>query len=175
MARARNPAGRKVAGHGAGARNRERSAARLAAVQALYQMELTGAGVDSVVEEFRHYRLGRELDGMDYARADAAFFAALVTGVVARQVAIDKLVNGTLAEGWRLARLDSILRALLRVGAFELMELSDVPARVVIDEYVDVAHAFFEGAEPGFVNGALDRIAHLLRPDEFSDVSGRKS
>lgn len=151
-------------------KRRARSAARLAAVQALYQMELTGAGVDSVIEEFRHHRLGGELDGAKAAEADAPFFADLVRGVVERQIAIDKQVNAMLAEGWRLARLDSILRALLRAATFELMARTDVPARVAIDEYVDLAQAFFDGSETGFVNGALDRIAHALRPDEF-DVS----
>lgn len=148
-------------------RQRSRSAARLAAVQALYQMELTGAGMDSVIEEFRNYRLGRELEGAPIAEADAPFFADLVRGVVGRQIAIDKQVNSRLAEGWRLARLDSILRALLRAATFELMARPDVDARVVIDEYVELARAFFTGSEPGFVNGALDRIAHALRPDEF--------
>ncbi len=88
-------------------------------------------------------------------------------GVVERQIAIDKQVNAMLAEGWRLARLDSILRALLRAGTYELMARTDVPARVAIDEYVDLAQAFFDGSETGFVNGTLDRIAHALRPDEF--------
>lgn len=146
---------------------RARSASRLAAVQALYQMELSGTGVSSVIREFQDHRLGAEIDGAEYRHADPDFFADLVQGVVSRQMDIDAEVNGRLAEGWRLPRLDSILRALLRAAAYELMARDDVPARVVIDEYVDVAHAFFEGAEPGFVNGVLDRIARHLRAAEF--------
>ncbi|MFP4002487.1 MAG: transcription antitermination factor NusB [Alphaproteobacteria bacterium] len=149
-------------------RQRARSAARLAVVQALYQMELGGAGVDSVVEEFRTHRLGRDIEGAEAAEADAPFFADVVRGVVTRQVAIDRQVNAILAEGWRLARLDSTLRALLRAATFELMARDDVPARVVIDEYAAVARAFFDLSETGFVNGALDRIARALRPHEFS-------
>lgn len=154
-------------GHDTEERARARSAARLAVVQALYQMELSGTGVGSVIKEFLDHRLGAEIDGAEYRHADPDFFADLVAGVVSRQIAIDAEVNGTLAEGWRLPRLDSILRALLRAAAYELMARDDVPARVVIDEYVDVAHAFFEGAEPGFVNGVLDRIARHLRASEF--------
>ncbi len=151
---------------------RARSVARLGAVQALYQMELTGTGVDSVIEEFRRHRLGRDIEGVATAEADVEFFDDLVRGVVGRQVAIDKQVNARLAEGWRLARLDSILRALLRAATFELMARADVPARVVIDEYVELACAFFDGSETGFVNGALDRIARVLRPNELPAGTG---
>ncbi|MFW6027402.1 MAG: transcription antitermination factor NusB [bacterium] len=171
MIRTAGTAGSKAGGR-ADARRRARSAARLAVVQALYQMELTGAGLDTVVEEFRRHRLGREIEGAEVAEADADFFEDVVRGVVSRQIGIDKQVNATLAEGWRLSRLDSILRALLRAATYELMARGDVPARVVIDEYAAVAAAFFDGAETGFVNGALDRIARALRPAEFSAGTG---
>ena len=170
MARARSTG--KQTDRAADERQRTRSAARLAVVQALYQMELTGVGVDTVVDEFRNFRFGQQLEGAELTEADAPFFADIVRGVVARQVAIDKQVNATLAEGWRLSRLDSILRALLRAATFELTARKDVPARVVIDEYVDVTSAFFNGPEAGFVNGALDRIARALRPDEFPSAPG---
>jgi N utilization substance protein B len=141
----------------------KRSVARLAAVQALYQMEVSGVGVEAVVREFTEHRfdrdLDREIEGSQLAEADEPFFAELVRGVVADQGAVDKAVVRRLASGWKLERLDSTLRAILRAGAYELKHRRDVPVEVAIDEYVEIAKSFFEGPEPGFVNGALDAIA----------------
>jgi N utilization substance protein B len=142
---------------------RARRAARLAAVQALYQMELAGAGVDEVMEEFIAYRFKEFCD----TPPDTDFFSAIVTGVPGYQTEIDKAIAACLSESWTLARVDSILRATLRAGAFELIARKDVPARTVIDEYVAVAGDFFSGDEPGFVNAALDRMARRKRASEF--------
>lgn len=136
-----------------------RSVARLAAVQALYQMEVSGAGAEAVVREFSDHRFDRDLEGHVLARADEDFFAKVVRGVVADQTEIDHAIVRRLAEGWRLERIDATLRAILRAGAWELMRRADVPHEVAIDEYVEIAKSFFEGPEPGFVNGALDGIA----------------
>jgi transcription antitermination protein NusB len=142
-----------------------RSVARLAAVQALYQMEVSSAGVEAVIREFAEHRFDRASDDGDapLATADEAFFADLVRGVVAHQKAVDAAVARKLASGWRLDRLDATARAILRAGAYELMERADVPTEVVIDEYVELAKSFFEGPEPGFVNGALDAVAQDAR------------
>lgn len=146
-----------------------RSVARLAAVQALYQMEVSSIGVEHVIREFTEHRFDRALDagegdGMTLAAADEGFFADLVRGVVAEQKRVDAAIVKRLAENWRLERLDATVRAILRAGAFELAHRLDVPTEVVIDEYVDVAKSFFEGTEPGFVNGALDAVARDVRP-----------
>jgi N utilization substance protein B len=141
-----------------------RSVARLAAVQALYQMEVSSIGVEHVIREFTEHRFDRDADGIDLAAADEAFFAELVRGVVAEQTRVDAAIVKRLAEGWRLERLDATVRAILRAGAFELANRPDVPTEVAIDEYVDVAKSFFEGSEPGFVNGALDGVARDVRP-----------
>ena len=141
-----------------GATRRARSVARLAAVQALYQMETAGAGSETVIREFAEHRFDRDIEGAALAPADEAFFAALVRGVVAGQARLDKAIRGRLAEGWRLERVDATLRAILRAAAFELTG-EDTPAPVVIDEYVEIANSFFDGPEPGFVNAALDAIA----------------
>ena len=140
-----------------------RTVARLAAVQALYQMETGGAGVEAVIREFSDHRFGTDLDGERLADADEAFFADLVRGVVEKQTEIDRAIALRLATGWRLERIDATLRAILRSGAFELMLRPDVPTEVSIDEYVEIAKSFFEGPEPGFVNGALDGIAKDAR------------
>ena len=137
----------------------QRSVARLAAVQALYQMEAGGAGVDAVVREFLDHRFGGDIEGESLADADEAFFGELVRGVVADQAAVDRAIAKRLATGWRLDRIDATLRAILRSGAYELTRRPDVPTEVAIDEYVEIAKSFFEGPEPGFVNGALDAIA----------------
>jgi N utilization substance protein B len=136
----------------------ERSVARLAAVQALYQMEAAGAGVETVVREFLDHRFGGDIEGEHLAEADEAFFAELVRGVVKEQTAVDHAVAKRLASGWRLERIDATLRAILRAGAYELTFRADVPTEVAIDEYVEIAKSFFEGPEPGFVNAALDGI-----------------
>ena len=145
----------------------QRGAARLAAVQALYQMEISGAPLADVLAEFKIHRLGKEIDGAQYREADAAFFRDLVAGVVRDQRSLDPAIDGALSSDWPLARLDATLRAILRAGAFELAARADVPARVVINEYVDVAKAFFEEDVPGMVNGVLDTLARNLRPAEF--------
>jgi len=140
-----------------------RSVARLAAVQALYQMEAAGAGVEAVIREFTEHRFDRDIEGSTLASADESFFAELVRGVVASQAEIDRAVVKRLAQNWRLERLDATVRAILRAGAFELAHRADVPTEVVIDEYVELAKSFFEGPEPGFVNGALDAVAQDVR------------
>lgn len=139
-----------------------RHAARLAAVQALYQMEMSGGGADEVAREFAEHRFA-ELP----ATPDADFFESVLTGVPQHQVEIDRAIAASLSEKWRLERIDSILRAVLRCGVFELVARRDVPAKVVIDEYVAVAGAFFGADEPGFVNAALDTIARRKRAPEF--------
>lgn len=140
-----------------------RSVARLAAVQALYQMEVGQSGVEAVIREFTEHRFDRDIEGHTLAEADEGFFAELLRGVVQGQAEIDKAIVKRLAEGWKLERLDSTARAILRAGTWELTERIDVPLEVVIDEYVELAKSFFEGAEPGFINGALDRIARDVR------------
>ena len=144
------------------ARADARQASRLAAVQALYQMEMSGGGAEEVAQEFVEHRFG-ELP----ATPDAEFFAAILSGVPRHQVEIDRTIAGALSEKWKLERVDSILRAILRSATFELVDRRDVPAKVVIDEYVAVAGAFFGGDEPGFVNAALDNIARQKRASEF--------
>ncbi|MDZ4375663.1 MAG: transcription antitermination factor NusB [Phenylobacterium sp.] len=146
-----------------------RSVARLAAVQALYQMEVSSIGVESVIREFTDHRFDRDIEGVTLAAADEAFFAELVRGVVSQQGKVDTAVARRLAEGWRLERLDATVRAILRAGAFELANRPDVPTEVVIDEYLEVAKSFFEGTEPGFVNGALDAVAKDVRPGKSPD------
>ena len=142
---------------------RARTVARLAAVQALYQMELGGQGVDTVVDEFLNHRFDGDMDGQPLAEADEEWFAEIVRGVVAGQTAIDTAVVTRLASGWRIERLDATLRALLRAGAWELREKPDVPREIVIDEYVELAKAFFDAAEAKFVNAALDGVARDAR------------
>ncbi|HEX4117861.1 MAG TPA: transcription antitermination factor NusB [Rhizomicrobium sp.] len=139
-----------------------RHAARLGAVQALYQMELNGAGAEEVAQEFAEHRFD-ELP----VPPDEEFFRAVVNGVPPHQVEIDRAIAASLSQSWKLERVDSILRAILRCGVYELVARRDVPAKVVIDEYVAVAGAFFGGDEPGFVNGALDTIARRKRAVEF--------
>ena len=140
-----------------------RSVARLAAVQALYQMEVSGVGVEHVIREFTDHRFDRDVEGETLAAADETFFADLVRGVVSEQAKVDSAIVKRLASGWKLARLDATARAILRSGAFELTHRPDVPTEVVIDEYVELAKSFFEGPEPGFVNGALDAVAQDVR------------
>nr|WP_295107012.1 transcription antitermination factor NusB [uncultured Caulobacter sp.] len=146
-----------------GARIQPRSVARLAAVQALYQMEVSGAGVDAVVREFGEHRFDRDVEGERLAAADEKFFAELAKGVVSNQAKVDQGIVKRLVSGWRLERLDATARAVLRAGAFELMFRPDVPTEVVINEYVEIAKSFFEGPESGFINGALDAIARDAR------------
>jgi N utilization substance protein B len=140
-----------------------RSAARLAAVQALYQIELTGALAENVVREFTFYRLGAEEEWAPLGPADAPLFADIVRGVAAREEEIDQHIKGALAEGWTMGRLDTTLRAILRAGTYELLARPDIPYEVVVNEYVGIAAAFFTEKEPGFVNGILDHLARKLR------------
>lgn len=142
---------------------RARTVSRLAAVQALYQMELSGVGVEAVVREFSDHRFDSDIEGEPLGAADEEFFAEVVRGVVAEQAAIDRAVVKRLADGWRLERLDATVRAILRSGAFELAHKPDVPKEVVIDEYVELAKAFFDPAEAKFVNACLDGIARDVR------------
>jgi N utilization substance protein B len=153
-------------------RGEKRSAARLAAVQALYEMEMSGKGVVEAVAEFEAHWIGREVDEVEFKPAEAPFFRDLVAGVVQEQRLVDQKVDAALAKGWPLVRVEAVLRAILRCGAFELVRRNDVPARVVITEYVDVAHAFFDGDEPGMVNAVLDSIGRDVRADELSKRVG---
>src|SRR5689334_25366666 len=145
-----------------------RGAARLAAVQALYQMDIAGAGINDIFAEFESHWLGSEVEGETYLPAEAAFFRDVVSGVVRDQKQLDPLVDQVLARGWPLKRIDAILRAVLRAGTYELEHRKDVPARVVVTEYVDVANAFVDKDETGMVNAVLDQIARKFRSDEFS-------
>ena len=144
-----------------------RGAARLAAVQALYQMDIAGKGLNDILAEFESHWLGREVEGEQYLPAEAAFFRDVVRGFTAEQRRLDPLIDQALAAGWPLKRVEAIVRAVLRAGAFELDHRSDVPARVVVAEYVDVAHAFVDREETGMVNAVLDQLARKLRADEF--------
>jgi N utilization substance protein B len=144
----------------------QRGAARLAAVQALYQMDIGGAGVLEIVAEYEAHRLGSEIDGEQYRPADPAWFRAVVSGVVDNQRALDPVIRSGLTEDWPLSRLDATLRAILRAGAWELSAKKDVPVAVVVNEYVDVARAFFDGEEPKIVNAVLDRLARKYRGDQ---------
>ena len=144
-------------------RSISRSAARLAAVQALYQQEMEGTPVARLIHEFHHHRLGATIEGDTYAEAEHSFFDDLVAGTDARREEIDGLIADRLAEGWSLERLDKPMKAILRVGAYELVARPDVPVATVISEYVDVADAFYDKREKGFVNGLLDAIAKTAR------------
>lgn len=141
----------------------ERSAARLAAVQALYQMEHSGAGVEGVIKEFVDHRLGRAIDGDELHEADSELFSDIARGVVETQRRIDPVIERNLADNWTLARIDATARAILRAGVYELMRRGDIPERAVIDEYVEIAKAFFDGEEPRFVNAVLDAVARDAR------------
>ena len=146
----------------------KRGAARLAAVQALYQMDLAGTGLNEILAEFEKHWLGSEVEGAQYRPAEAAYFRDVVGGVVREQTTLDPQIDAALARGWPLRRIETILRAVLRAGAYELACRSDVPARVVMAEYVDVAAAFVDQEETGMVNAVLDQLAHQLRAAEFA-------
>ena len=145
-----------------------RGAARLAAVQALYQMDIAGTGLNDILAEFESHWIGREVEGAQYLPAEAAFFRDVVSGVVREQRSLDPLVDKALSQSWPLKRIEAILRAVLRAGAYELGHRSDVPARVVVSEYVDVANAFVDKDETGMINAVLDQIARHFRAAEFS-------
>lgn len=145
----------------------QRSAARLAIVQALYQMEVAGKGLNEIFAEFESHWMGREIEGVQYKPAETAFFRDVLQGVLTDQVAIDRQIDQALQGGWPLQRLEAVLRAVLRAGAYELRARKDVPPRVAIKEYVDVAGAFFGPTESGMVNAVLDKIAHEERAEEL--------
>lgn len=145
------------------ARSRSRSAARLAAVQALYQRQMEKTPTARLLDEFHQHRLGKEIEDEVYEEAEVDFFDDVVSGVVAREEEIDSVLTARLAEGWSLARLDKTMLQILRCGAYELIARKDVPVGTAISEYVDVAHAFFEEREAKFVNGVLDGVAKQVR------------
>ena len=144
------------------ARSRSRSAARLAAVQALYQQEMEGTPVARLLKEIHDHRLGALIEDAQYHDAERDFFDDIVGGVDARRDKLDALISSRLADGWTLERLDRPMRALLRAGAYELLARPDVPVGTVISEYLDVAHAFFDAREAKFVNGVLDALARRM-------------
>jgi N utilization substance protein B len=143
--------------------SKARAAARLAAVQALYQHALEATPLARLLDEFHLHRLGAEIEGDQYAKADVAFFDDVVTGAIARRDEIDALLSEKLAEGWSIPRLDKTMLQILRAGTYELLARADVPTGTAISEYVDVAHAFFEKREASFVNGVLDAVAKVVR------------
>ena len=150
----------------------KRGAARLAAVQALYQMDLAGTGLNEILGEFESHWMGREVEGAQYLPAEAAFFRDIVSGVVREQRELDPLIDEALSKGWPLRRIETVLRAALRAGAYELTHRTDVPARVVVAEYADIAAAFVERDETGMVNAVLDQLARHLRAAEFGRAAG---
>lgn len=151
----------------------QRGAARLAAVQALYQMDVAGTGIKDIFAEFESHWIGREVEGTQYLPAEAAFFREIVGGVVREQRRLDPLLDAALARGWPLKRIETVLRAALRAGAYELDKKRDIPARVIISEYVDVTNAFVDKEETGLVNAVLDELARQWRPEEFGHPSAQ--
>ena len=156
----------------------QRSAARLVAVQALYEIEMAGASTDTVLRQFIDRRWGRrggEEGGEPLVEPDTQWLVILVRGVGERLAELDEAIGDALDKSRPLKRLEVLLRAILRAGTYELLSQTDVPARVIINEYMNIAHAFFAGKEPNLVNGVLDRLAHVLRRDELEDPSGGKA
>lgn len=163
---AAKPAGKPGTKRASGASANKRGAARLAAVQALYQMDVAGTGLLETAAEYENFRIGQEIDGEQYLDADKQWFRAILSGVVDQQTAIDPVIHASLVDGWPLSRLDSTLRAILRAGAWEMVHRKDVPVPVTITEYVEIATAFYgDGDEPRMVNAVLDRIARSQRAD----------
>lgn len=154
-----------------GGRLSGRTAARLASAQALYQVDLTGVSAERALTEFLEHRMEEGGESGAPSNMDRRLFVRIMRGAVARLDDLDDMIQASLAENWTLARLDAVLRAILRAAAYELAAEGKTPARVVINEYVNVAHAFFEGKEPGFVNGVLDRLARVVRADEMETSS----
>ncbi len=162
------PEGPEAGAAGPRAGGRRRRVARLAAVQALYQLELNREiDPEAVVCEFARHRLGHDIDGDRYGEADPALFSDIVRGVAADLDRLDRTICEVLTEEWPLPRFDAVLRAILRAGAYELVHRRDVPPRVSINEYTTIAHAFFSGKEPGLANGVLDKLGRTLRPSEM--------
>jgi N utilization substance protein B len=158
----------KVAAPQQARRANRRGAARLAAVQALYQMDVAATPLHEILAEFESHWLGREIEGDEYLPAEAAHFREVVGGVVSEQRKLDPMIDAALQKGWPLKRIETVLRAILRAGAYELDHKPDVPARVVVSEYVDVAHAFVDADETGMINAVLDQLARQLRAGEFA-------
>ena len=144
-------------------KNQSRSAARLGAVQALYQHQMEGTHLPTLLDEFHRHRLGAEIEGLQFAEAETDFFDDVVKGALARAEEIDAAITARLAEGWRIERLDKTMLQILRAGTYELLARPDVPTPTVISEYIDVAHAFFDAREAKFVNGVLDGVAKAVR------------
>jgi N utilization substance protein B len=149
-----------------------RGAARLAAVQALYQMDIAGSGLNEILTQFEGHWIGREVEGAQYLPAERTHFRDLVNGVVEDQRRLDPLIDEVLRMGWPLKRIEALLRAVLRAGAFELDRKRDIPARVIVAEYVGIADAFVDRDETGMVNAVLDQIARKLRAEEFERAAG---
>jgi N utilization substance protein B len=150
----------------------QRRAARLAAVQALYQWEQSGGGAAAIIREFTDHRMGKVVDGMELPPADARLFGDLVQGTTSHAAELDNMISGVLTEDWTLERLESILRAVLRSGTYELAHRPDIPPKVVISEYLAVADAFLGEPETRLANGVLDQLAHALRPSEMGEPRG---
>lgn len=162
---------------GATAAGNRRSAARLAAVQALYQMQLSGASAEDAIAQFTTGRTKYPVSDEENGAAglpplEPALFGAVVRGVSAGRARLDEMIAGALTTDWTLERLQILVRLILEAGVYELTERADVPPRVAINEYVNLAHAFFDGAEPGFINGVLDAIAKSYRGEEMSRARG---
>lgn len=149
-----------------------RGAARLAAVQALYQMDVAATGLNEIFAEFESHWIGREVEGSQYLPAEAAFFRDIVGGVLREQRTLDPMIDAALSKGWPLKRIEALMRAVLRAGAYELQNRRDIPPRVTVAEYVDVAHAFVDASETGMVNAVLDELARHLRSGEFEGAKG---
>ena len=149
-------------------RSELRSVARMSAVQALYEMDITQKGVHAVLAEFRSFWIGREIDDdREMKEAETSFFGQIVEGVIKDQVLIDRTIDQALSKGWPLVRIELVLRAIMRAGVFELLLRKDIPPRVSISEYVDVTRAFYSEEEPGMVNAVLDHIARENRLEEL--------
>ena len=162
----------KAAAPTEGRRANRRGAARLAAVQALYQLDLAATPLNEALAQFETHWIGREVEGDEYLPAEAAHFRDIVRGVVDDQRRLDPMIDEALSKGWPLKRIETVIRAILRAGVYELDRKRDVPARVVVTEYVDVAHAFVDREETGMVNAVLDQLARHLRAAEFDAAAG---
>jgi transcription antitermination protein NusB len=144
-------------------RSKSRSVARLAAVQALYQLDMEKSGIAKLLAEFHAHRLGAEIDDVQYAGAEVDFFDDIVSGVDARRAEIDTMIESKLGDQWKISRLDKTMLQILRAGIYELIARPDVPKASVIGEYIDVAHAFFDEKDAKFANGLLDAVAKDVR------------
>lgn len=163
----------QAAGPGPGERKaNRRGAARLAAVQALYQMDVAATGLNEIFAQFESHWLGQEVEGSQYLPAEAAFFRDVVGGVVRDQRTLDPMIDAVLSKGWPLKRIEALMRAVLRAGTYELQNRADIPARVIVSEYVDVASAFVDRDETGMVNAVLHDLARQLRAADFAPAKG---